>query len=470
MESVMHVERELHGQQVPHSDIWLDMVRALLLDASALPKSTDSRLAELANHPVIRTNSATRVNLLAAYVAKRCADPDAADVEEAKGLYESTPSRLRQPETELGVYRALSEHYERKGESDAAVKTDRMMLAGIRKLDRAMSWNVEHQSTLRKSWSALVNDSRERLQKCGCVEEARGLESFFSGAQKEETPEKIARRKWNALFFRIGVITMAVNLTVAICGVGLVTWSEWVVTIPLAIFSVPGLFLWLCAGCALRAPGPRSLFNNGITLLAFGVAPWIVSLVFIARHAGDSDWWKYNDAQRYASWNPKIINVGDLRMTTLSDREIVMTRSVDAPRRSVFDAMSNPDLLKRWLIGPPGCTLVTCENDQRVGGGFRYVWRGAGNYEMTVRGVYLQTAKPDLIVRTEAFDFGGDAQYGERTTTLVLAEQGGVTTISLNVLFPSKEARDVAIVSGIAYEVAAGYDRLEELLNEQPER
>ena len=65
-----------------------------------------------------------------------------------------------------------------------------------------------------------------------------------------------------------------------------------------------------------------------------------------------------------------------LKVTTPTDREIVMTRIFDAPRALVFEALTKPALLKRWFLGPPGWTLAVCEIDLRVGGAYRYVWSG----------------------------------------------------------------------------------------------
>ena len=161
-------------------------------------------------------------------------------------------------------------------------------------------------------------------------------------------------------------------------------------------------------------------------------------------------------------------NTGALQVTTPTDREIVMTRAFDAPRRLVFDAMSKPELLRRWLLGPPGWTMVVCENDLKVGGAFRHVWRGPDGQEMAMRGVYREVVAPERVVRTESFDFGCDAQSGEQLGTAVLTEQGGRTTLTLTLLYPSKEARDGAIASGMEHGVAAGYNRLAELLASIP--
>src|SRR5712692_1806560 len=70
--------------------------------------------------------------------------------------------------------------------------------------------------------------------------------------------------------------------------------------------------------------------------------------------------------------------MGTLKVTTPSDREIAMTRVFDAPRRLVFDACTKPELVKRWLLGPPGWSMPVCEVDLQVGGAYRYVWRGPG--------------------------------------------------------------------------------------------
>ena len=153
-----------------------------------------------------------------------------------------------------------------------------------------------------------------------------------------------------------------------------------------------------------------------------------------------------------------------LTVTTRGDREVVITRSFDAPRHLVFRALAEADLLKRGLNGPPGWATVACENDLRVGGTFRHVWRGPDGTEMAIRGVYREVVPPERIVRTETFEFGCAPQAGENLGTVVLTERGGKTLLTLTVLYPSKEARDGAIASGMERGVAASYDRLEELL------
>lgn len=153
-------------------------------------------------------------------------------------------------------------------------------------------------------------------------------------------------------------------------------------------------------------------------------------------------------------------STGHLTVTTPSDREIAMTRVFDAPRELVFDAYTRPDLLQLWL-GPPGWSLAVCEVDLRVGGTYRFVWRGSDGTEMGLRGVYREIAPPERLVSTETFD---DPWYpGEAVSALVLAEREGGTTLRNTILYESKEIRDGVFRSSMAHGVAAVYDRLAEL-------
>ena len=152
-------------------------------------------------------------------------------------------------------------------------------------------------------------------------------------------------------------------------------------------------------------------------------------------------------------------NTGTLQLTTPTDREIVLTRVFDAPRNLVFDAFSKPELLKRWF-GPRGWSLVVCEVDLKVGGTFRFVLRGPDGAEMGMRGVYRELVPPERSVHMESFD-----DYpGESQVTALFVEQGGKTTLTATVLYPSREVRDAVIKSGMEHGAAETYDRLAELL------
>jgi uncharacterized protein YndB with AHSA1/START domain len=154
---------------------------------------------------------------------------------------------------------------------------------------------------------------------------------------------------------------------------------------------------------------------------------------------------------------------GKLEIATPTDTDIVMTREFDAPRRLVFDAMTMPELLKRWLFGPDGWALDVCEMDLRPGGAYRYVWkREKDGTVMGMGGKFLEVVPPERLVATERFD---DAWYpGEAVDTTVLVEQGGRTTMTLTVRYESREARDIALKSGMETGMEAGYVRLDAIL------
>jgi uncharacterized protein YndB with AHSA1/START domain len=151
-----------------------------------------------------------------------------------------------------------------------------------------------------------------------------------------------------------------------------------------------------------------------------------------------------------------------LKVTAGGDREIVITRAFNAPRQLVFDAHTKPELVQRWLLGPPGWTMPVCEIDLRVGGSYRYVWRNQDGTEMGMGGVFREIVRPERLVATERFD---QSWYpGEALDTTIFVEKAGVTTVTITVLYESQEARDGVLKSPMADGMSFGYDRLEELL------
>ena len=151
---------------------------------------------------------------------------------------------------------------------------------------------------------------------------------------------------------------------------------------------------------------------------------------------------------------------GTTTFTTPTDREFVTTRTFDAPRRPVWEAWASPEHLPRWMTGPPGWTMPVCEIDLRPGGAWHFVWRQADGAEMAMRGVYREVVPPERLVSTESW--GGD--WPETLNTLVLVEEDGRTIMTLTVLYPSKEARDAALGTGMEGGMSQSFDRLAELL------
>lgn len=145
------------------------------------------------------------------------------------------------------------------------------------------------------------------------------------------------------------------------------------------------------------------------------------------------------------------------------ERDIVMTRVFNAPRHLVYEALTKPELVQRWLLGPDGWTMPTCEIDLREGGSFRYVWRNKDGREMGMGGTYRELAPPDRIVHTELFD--EDWTNGESLVTTVLAEENGKTKMTATVTYSSKETRDAVMQSGMESGVRPSYDRLDEIVS-----
>lgn len=152
---------------------------------------------------------------------------------------------------------------------------------------------------------------------------------------------------------------------------------------------------------------------------------------------------------------------GPLAISTPSDREVVITREFDAPRELVFDCHTRPDLVRRWLLGPPGWTMPVCDIDLRVGGRYRYVWRGPDGEELAMGGTFRLIERPGRIDTTELFD--QDWTGGETFITTRFTERDGRTTATLTVLYSSKQAREGALATGMADGMEAGYRRLDEL-------
>jgi uncharacterized protein YndB with AHSA1/START domain len=150
------------------------------------------------------------------------------------------------------------------------------------------------------------------------------------------------------------------------------------------------------------------------------------------------------------------------KVSTPGDRDILIARDFHAPRPLVFDAFTRPELVRRWLLGPPGWTMPVCDIDLKVGGRYRYVWRKDGAPDMGMGGVFREIVTPERLVATERFD---EAWYpGEALNTTVFAQHGDVTSVEITIRYESQAARDTASRSGMDQGMAAGYQRLEEFL------
>ena len=155
----------------------------------------------------------------------------------------------------------------------------------------------------------------------------------------------------------------------------------------------------------------------------------------------------------------------DTKISTPTDREVVVTRTFDAPRTLVFDAYTQPELLKRWY-GAPGRSLVVCEIDLRVGGAYHFIWRGTGKSDVGMRGVHREIVRPERLVRTETWE---DWDAGEILETTVLTERAGKTTLTSTGLYPSREVRDAVLKAGLENGTRETFGRLADLLTSMPQ-
>lgn len=157
-----------------------------------------------------------------------------------------------------------------------------------------------------------------------------------------------------------------------------------------------------------------------------------------------------------------------MEVTTPSDTEVQVTRVFDASPVLVFDAHVRPELIRRWLLGPPGWTMPVCEVDFRVGGEYHYRWRNeADGAEFGFRGEFLEIERPQRIVTVERPD-DAPASVDGAINTMTLAEEGGRTVMTLVMRFPTPEVRDQALGTGMTDGMASSYDRLNEVLRAAP--
>jgi uncharacterized protein YndB with AHSA1/START domain len=145
--------------------------------------------------------------------------------------------------------------------------------------------------------------------------------------------------------------------------------------------------------------------------------------------------------------------------STPSDREVAWTRSFAAPRERVFRAFTEPEHVQRWMLGPDGWTMPICEMDLRVGGGWRCVWRNGDGDEFELQGVFREIERPARIVYTESMMGSSEALQ-----TIVLTEEGGITTMVSSLLYGSRAERDAAIATGMEKGASQSYDRLAEIV------
>ena len=153
-----------------------------------------------------------------------------------------------------------------------------------------------------------------------------------------------------------------------------------------------------------------------------------------------------------------------LTITTPGDRDVVITREFDAPRDLVWQAITTPALIRRWLLGPPGWVMTVCELEPKVGSRYRYEWRKDSGAFIGMGGAITEVVPGRRLVATERFD---EAWYpGESVVTQELSDRGKGTLLTMTMRYASAEARDAVLKSGAVSGMEMGYARLEAILSE----
>lgn len=152
--------------------------------------------------------------------------------------------------------------------------------------------------------------------------------------------------------------------------------------------------------------------------------------------------------------------------STPSDTEVLVKRSFDAPAALVWRAYTEPELVRRWLLGPPGWSMPECEMDVRVGGLYRWRWRSDEGQEFGFNGEFLEVALHSKIVHTQHYD-PGDLNESMGSEPAIVAvtfdEASGVTSVTTSIKFASKEDRDAAFSTGMTGGMEMSYKLLDQV-------
>ena len=161
-----------------------------------------------------------------------------------------------------------------------------------------------------------------------------------------------------------------------------------------------------------------------------------------------------------------MTQTGTMDVTFPSDREILITRTVSAPRHLGYRAWTPPELVKRWWPGRRG-EMTTAEMDFRVGGAWRYVMVAHGEFEVAFHGTYREIVPNERIVHTEVMETPGaspDSEEGSVVNTVTFSDaDGGATLVSIRTDAGSKDLRDMIAQSGMEGGVREQFELIEEL-------
>jgi len=149
-------------------------------------------------------------------------------------------------------------------------------------------------------------------------------------------------------------------------------------------------------------------------------------------------------------------------MELVGERELVISRTFRAPAHVVFDAWTQPDLVRRWWAPKSrGVSVLECTAEVKPGGAYRYVLGRGADERFAFSGKYLELERATRLVYTQWFEAIPGAEV---TVTVTLEEKDGATTLVARELYPSKEAREAALASGMESGMRETMDLLDELV------
>ena len=151
-----------------------------------------------------------------------------------------------------------------------------------------------------------------------------------------------------------------------------------------------------------------------------------------------------------------------------SDTDVRVTRDFAAPRTLVWDAHTKPELVRRWMLGPPGWSMPVCDMDVRPGGKYVWRWRSDENgAEFGFHGDYREVEAPAKTVHAEYYDPGdvGGAMDISQPAIIhtMFTEANGITTLEMIMKFATRDIRDAAVSTGMTDGMEMGYERLDAL-------
>jgi uncharacterized protein YndB with AHSA1/START domain len=162
-----------------------------------------------------------------------------------------------------------------------------------------------------------------------------------------------------------------------------------------------------------------------------------------------------------------VTGSGSATLTLPTDEQILITREFDAPKHLVYEAMTTPELVRRWWHAKRG-TVTVCEIDLRVGGTWRYVMIAHDGFEVGFHGEYREVVPNERLVSTEVYEglpAGVSEEDAATLNTTTFTEADGRTTLTILVQAASKTSRDAIIESGMEDGLQDALDLLEETAN-----